>query len=206
MNVPLQELLTPISVDQLKANFDQIVKAFQTVATTPVVAPAGTLTGTTLAANVVNSSLVSTGVITSYGGIATVSNGHPAEYATVDSSPLTAAINSTKLYTPTANGMFRISATVKIIRTGTSPVVGPLTITYTDPDDSGFTTQSQVMLMQSVTGAVVTTTVNNSTTTGTINGVIIIFAKVGVDINYAVAISGTFGIAQYAIHLKCEAL
>ena len=204
MNVPLQELSTPISVDQLKANFDQIVKAFQTVATTPIVAPAGTLTGTTLAANVVNSSLVSTGVITTYGGIATVSNGHPAEYATIDRTLLVAAVNATILYTPTANGMFRISATIKITRTGTSPVAGPLTITYTDAD--GSVAQSQVMLMNSVTGTAVTTTVNNSTTIGTINGVMIIFAKASVNINYAVAVSGTFGIAQYSIHLKCEAL
>lgn len=144
------------------------------------------------------------GKTTTYNNIATVSNGIPSELATIDSTGLVAAVTTATLYTPAATGMYRISAALKITTTGTAPVAGPITITYTDGD--GSVAQSQVMLLQSTTGTVVTTTVNNSTTTGTVNGSMVIYAKTGVAIQYAVAASGTFGTGVYSVHLKCEAL
>ena len=194
------------------------------ITTAAVVAPAGTLSGATLASGVLASSLTSVGTLagltvtgtaalpivtqtgktTNYNGIATVSNGIPSELATIDTTNLSAAVTTATLYTPTATGMYRISAVIKITTTGTSPVAGPLTITYTDGD--GSVAQSQIMLLHSTTGTVVTTTVNNSTTTGTVYGSMVIYALASVAIQYAVAVSGTFGSGRYSVHLKCEAM
>ncbi len=124
--------------------------------------------------------------------------------ATADIAATASATSTTTLFTPSASGFYRVSIYLKISTTGTSPVAGPVTITYTEPD--GSVAQSHVMLLQSVTGTVVTTTVNNSTTTGTVNGSIIIYAKTGVAIQYAIAVSGTFGSGRYIAHLTCEQL
>lgn len=124
--------------------------------------------------------------------------------AVADIAATASATSTTTLFTPTADGKFRISVYMKITTTGTSPVAGPVTITYTDAD--GSVAQSHTMLLQSTAGAVVTTTVNNSTTTGTVNGSMIINAKSGVAIQYAIAVSGTFGSGRYTAHILCEAL
>lgn len=162
------------------------------------------LAGSITAAKLVGTDIATTAKITSYNGISTVSNGHPGEYATVDLTAQSGAVGATTAYTPTADGMFRLSAILKITTTGTSPVAGPITITYTDAD--GSVAQSHVMLLRNTSGAAVTTTVNNSTTTGTVNGDIVFYAKSGVAIQYAIAVSGTFGSGRYSAHLKLEAL
>lgn len=126
----------------------------------------------------------------------------PQQVATADIAATASATSTTTLFTPTADGMYRISIYMKITITGTSPVAGPVTITYTDAD--GSVAQSHVMLLQSVTGTVVTTTVNNSTTTGTVTGTMIVNAKSGVAIQYAIAVSGTFASGRYTAHLTCE--
>lgn len=128
----------------------------------------------------------------------------PQQVATADIAATASATSTTTLFTPSASGMYRISVYLKITTTGTSPVAGPVTITYTDAD--GSVAQSHVMLLQSTTGTVVTTTVNNSTTTGTVNGSMVINAKTGVAIQYAIAVSGTFGAGRYQAHLICERL
>lgn len=124
--------------------------------------------------------------------------------ASADIAATASATATTTLFTPSASGMYRLSIYMKITTTGTSPVAGPVTITYTDAD--GSVAQSHIMLLQSVTGTVVTTTVNNSTTTGTVNGTMIINAKTGVAIQYAIAVSGTFGAGRYTAHITIEAL
>ena len=171
--------------------------AFNSTAFAALASP--TFTGTVVLPTVTHN-----GKTTTYNSIATVSNGQPAEYATIDTTGLSAQVSTATLYTPTVTGMYRISAVLKITTTGTSPVAGPITITYTDGD--GSVAQSQVMLLQSTTGTVVTTTVNNSTTTGTVNGSMVIYAVSGTAIQYAVAVSGTFGAGRYSVHLKLEAL
>jgi hypothetical protein len=143
------------------------------------------------------------GTITKYNNIATVSGGVPSELATVDLTGQVAAISATTLYTPTVTGMFRISTRLKITHTGTSPVLGPITITYTDGDDS--VAQSDVMQLATQAGASATSNSGN-TTTSTLNGEIIIYAKTGVAIQYAIALTGTVGTATFSAHLKCEAL
>lgn len=124
--------------------------------------------------------------------------------ATAQIASTASATSTTTLFTPPADGFYRVNIYLKITTTGTSPVAGPVTITYTDA--LGSVAQSHVMLLQSVTGSVVTTTVNNSTTTGTVNGSMVIYAKASVAIQYAIAVSGTFGAGRYQAFLTCEAL
>jgi Tol biopolymer transport system component len=166
--------------------------------TSPTISGA-TLTGTTAGAN-----LTLSGTVTNYKGAVTVGNGVPAQVATVDLTGQSAAVSATTLVTPSADGWYRLSAVLKITTTGTSPVAGPITITYNDGD--GNVAQSQVMMLQNTSGAVVTTTVNNSTTTGTVNGSMVLYAKSGTAIQYAIAVSGTFGSGRYSAHLRLEAL
>lgn len=114
------------------------------------------------------------------------------------------AKTTTLLFTPTTNGLYRITINIKLTTTGTSPVVGPVTITYTDVDDS--TAQSKVMSFSSTTGSRVTTTVNNSVTTSNVDGNMTIWAKAGASVNFAIAESGTIGTGVWAAHIKVEAL
>ena len=121
-----------------------------------------------------------------------------------DLTAQTAAKTTTTLFTPSVTGFFRISIALKLTTVGTSPVIGPVTITYTDGD--GSVAQSIVMLLYSTTGTVVTTTVNNTTTTSNVNGSMVIFAKAAVAISYAIAQSGTIGSGQWSAHIRCEAM
>jgi hypothetical protein len=124
--------------------------------------------------------------------------------ATADIAATSSATSTATIFTPTYSGWYRVTVYLHITTTGTSPVAGPVTITYTEPD--GSVAQSHVLLMQNTSGAVVTTTVNNSTTTGTVTGSIAIYAKTGVAIQYAIAVSGTFGSGRYQAHIICESL
>ncbi len=114
------------------------------------------------------------------------------------------ALVITPILTPASTGLYRISVTLKLTTTGTSPVVGPVTITYTDGDDS--TAQSKVMSFNNTVGAVATTTVNSSLTTSNIDGNMVVWAKSGSAISIAIAESGTIGTGRWAGHVKVEAL
>ena len=165
-----------------------------------VLAASPTITGTAALASETLS-----GKITNYNGIATVSNGVPAEYATVDLTAQAAAIGATTLYTPTATGMFRISAYLKVTTVdATSSTLGAVTITYTDGTDS--VAQSAVMQMANELGASVTSNSGN-TTAAKLIGSTEIWALTGVAIQYAVAYASNIaGTMKYEVHLKCEAL
>ena len=149
--------------------------------------------------------------ITKYNNIATVSNGVPAEFATVDLTAQQAAITATTLYTPAASGMFRISIVLQVTRAAsTSSILGGTTgvvITYTEPN--GSVAQSIVPLLTSQGGGVIipaTGNIGNTTTTQS-QGSAIIYAKSGVAIQYAIGYTsvGATGML-YSAHLKLEAL
>ncbi len=114
------------------------------------------------------------------------------------------ALSTTPIFIPATTGLYRISVNLKLTTTGTSPVVGPVTITYTDGDDS--TAQSKVVSFSNTAGARVTTTVNNSVTTSNIDGNMTIWAKAGSAISIAIAETGTIGTGRWAGHVKVEAL
>jgi hypothetical protein len=145
------------------------------------------------------------GKITKYNNIATVSEGVPVEYATVDLTGQLAAIAPTTLYTPTLTGMFRISAYLKVTTVdATSSTLGPVTITYTDGSDS--VAQSNVMMMADQTGAAVTSNSGN-TTVSILSGSMVIYAFAVTAIQYAVAYASNVpGTMAYEVHLKLEAM
>lgn len=151
------------------------------------------------------------GKVVNYNSIAAVSNGVPAEYATVDLTAQAAAISATTLYTPAASGMFRISIVLQVTRAATtSSVLGGatgVTITYTEPD--GSVAQSIKPLLTSEAGAVIvpaTGNIGNATTTQS-QGSCVIYAKTGVAIQYAIGYTSVGATTmQYSVHLKCEAL
>lgn len=142
--------------------------------------------------------------VSNYNGIATVGSGIPAQVATVDLTAQTAAITATTLYTPTATGLFRVIAYLKITTAGTSPIVGPVTIAYTDGTDS--VAQSVIMSCQTQAGVAQATGNSGNTTTSVLTGTLAIWAKTGVAITYAIALTGTVGAGQYEAHLRLESM
>ena len=148
------------------------------------------------------------GKINTYNGVATVSGGQPAEYATVDAVGQTAAITTTTLYMPVATGMYRISVYAKVTTAdGASSSLGGstgLTIGYTDGTDS--VAQTTVALLATQAGAAAIVNAGNTTATKLL-GSVVIFAKTGVAITYAFDYtSGTPATMTYELHLKVEAL
>jgi len=147
-------------------------------------------------------------LITKYNNIATVSNGVPSELATADLTAQTAAKSATTLYTPTATGLYRVSAYLQVTTAAsTSSVLGGTTgvvITYNDGD--GNVAQSVTMLMNTNTGTSGISSAGNTTTTN-LNGRCTIYARTGVAIKYAIDYTSVGVTAmQYAAHLKLEAL
>lgn len=139
----------------------------------------------------------------SYAGIATVSQGQPAEYATVDLTAQSAAISATTLYAVPAGGqgMYRISwsATVTTAATTDSVLGGTngFQIIYTSPTDS--------VVKTTIPG---NTIVADDNTTGTaIGGTLVVYAKLSTNIQYSMGYASTGGTAMaYELHLKLESL
>lgn len=143
------------------------------------------------------------GKVSTYNAIATVSQGIPAEYATVDLTAQSAAITATTLYAvPAAGlGMYRISWNADITTAGsTSSVLGGTAgfqIVYTSPTDS--------VVKTTVSGNSVTSAAN---TTGTaIGGCLVVYAKASTNIQYQFDYTSVGGTAMvYQLHIKCEAM
>lgn len=169
-----------------------------------VLAVSPTLTGTAALPIVTMS-----GKVTNYNGIATVSEGIPAEYATIDLTAQSANLGPSTLYAVPASGqgLYRVSAYVVLTTAGSiSSVLPNVQIVYTDPDTNTSITIDATPILGAAgigqTGAL------NANTVGTAaSGVIVVSAKLSTTIqyqtvNYASAAAG----AQYALHIKLEAL
>lgn len=156
-----------------------------------------TLLGSTLA-NTINVN----NIFAKYNNIATVSNGVPAEYATVDNTTATANIGSTALYAVPTNGQYRLSYYVVVNRVATSSSTLPdLQFTWTDPDNSTLQTF----------GPVDSATPSANTLTTTYSGSVIVNAKGGTNINYQTGVTTAYASVgatsmQYSVHLKLEAM
>jgi hypothetical protein len=138
--------------------------------------------------------------ISSYNGIATVSNGVPSELAVSDLTAQAAAITATTIYAPTITGMYRISwsADITTIDGGGSTLGGAtgFQVLYTSPTDS-----------------VVKTTVVNANdsstgnTTGTaVTGQKVVYAKAATNIQFTFGYTSAGGLMRYQLHIKVEAL
>jgi hypothetical protein len=151
------------------------------------------------------------GKITNYNSIATVSDGIPAEYATVDLTAQVAAIAATTLYAVPINGqgMYRVSWVAKVtLPATTSSVLGGANgfqLVYTDNDDSAVVT-TPAWWGGSNNGAAPTSAAVN-TTQGYISGCFIVNAKASTNIQYSIGYTSVGGTAmQYNLHIKLEAL
>lgn len=144
-----------------------------------------------------------------YNAIATVSNGIPAEYATIDTTGLTANVGASTLYAvpATGAGMYRVSSyTVETTAGSVSSTLPNVQIVYTDKETSGAITidATPVLGVAGIgqTGALTSNTIGTAS-----SGVIVISVKASTTIqyqtvNYASSLAGM----TYAIHLKLEAL
>jgi hypothetical protein len=152
----------------------------------------------------------STGTVTmsktlaSYNGIATVSNGVPSEYATVDLTGQTAAKTTTTLYAvPAAGvGMYRVSVYAKVTTAGSiSSVLGGTNgfqIGFTDSTDS---------VAQTVTVLDLTNTALNTNNTTTVYmGSAAFMAKASTNITYAFDYTSAGTAMAYTLHIKLEAM
>lgn len=152
--------------------------------------------------------ITNVGLVTKYNNIVTVSNGVPSELATVDLTTQAAAIADTTIYTPAATGLFRISIFLQVTRAAsTSSVLGGATgviIKFNDGD--GNVAQTNTAALATTAGAIAVTAAGNTTTTN-LEGSMVIYARTGVAITYAIGYTSV-GVTtmQYAAHLKVEAL
>lgn len=143
---------------------------------------------------------------TSYNGIALVSNGIPSEIKTVDLTAQTAAIGTTNILASVpATGQYRLCWNSKVTTPdGASSTLGPLTIVYTDADN---TVQTITAGAQNKNGAIETSDATNLTTTVMLGIPMMLNARTGTAITYAMAYaSGTPATMAYNLHLKLEAL
>lgn len=146
----------------------------------------------------VDSPLLITLKITSYNGVATVANGVPSIYATLNLITQAASIGTTVLYHVPSTGaaQYRLSYYVKVTQAATTSSSVTLTLTFTDRDDSSTITY------------VVPTPANNATdASGVVSGMLVIDARLNSDITYATtyASSGATPM-QYKLRMKAEAL
>lgn len=144
---------------------------------------------------------------TLYNGVSLVANGFPAEYAQVNSTGLGAAVATTTLYAvPAAGaGQYRLSWNAKVTTVdAASSTLGPLTITYTDPDG---VVQTITAAAQNNAGLIKTSETGNTTTTVLLGLEMLLNCKASTNIQYAMAYaSGTAGVMKYNLNIRLEAL
>ena len=150
----------------------------------------------------------STGIITKYHTIATVSNGIPTEFATVDLTAQSASISATTLYAvpSTGAGQYRVcfSAKVTTVATSSSTLGGTngFQLLFTDKDDSVVVTTIAAFPYNTTT-----TNLALNTTQAQENGCIFLNAKASTNIQYQMDYTSS-GVTpmQYNLHIKLEAL
>ncbi len=133
-----------------------------------------------------------------------VPNRIAVQAAQVDLTAQSAAKAATILLTPAVTGLYRISAYLKVTTAAsTSSTLGALTITYTDGTDS--VAQSLVCALSTQLGASASTVTTN-TTAAKLCGDVVIYAKAGVPIQYAIAYTSSGSAMQYEAHLSIDVI
>jgi hypothetical protein len=117
----------------------------------------------------------------------------------------TSASNAVTLYTPTGvtTGMYSLDWYTKLTTTGTSPVLGPLVVTYKDAVDS--TSQSVTAAGQTQAGAAATS-LTATTTAQILSGNLCFNAGSAAAIVATLTVSGTIGAAVYELYFRLEYL
>jgi hypothetical protein len=108
-----------------------------------------------------------------------------------------ANIGATTLYAVTATGLFRMSVSIKRTQAATTSSTLPsVTITWTEGDNSA--AGSSALIASNATNTLVATAASE----------LIVYAKTGTNIQYALASYASSGATpmQFALEIKCEAL
>lgn len=130
-----------------------------------------------------------------------------ASVAYVDLTAQTATINTTTLYAvPAAGaGQYRLTWDAKVMTAaGVSSTLGPLTVTYVDPDG---VTQTITCAAQSKTGTIETSDTGNSTTTVLLGIPILINSASSQNITYAFTYASNAAAAMnYNLHIRLESM
>lgn len=177
---------------------------------TNTIVDSGSIVATILSASGTFVANGATGKVSTYNSIATVSNGVPSEYATVDLTAQAAAVGTTTLYAVPASGagQYRLSWDAKVTTAATTgaatSTLGALTIVYTDPDGVAVTLTAPAMI---AAGTIATTSTGNTTGTVLVGLPLTLNAKASTNITYAFAYaSDTANQMAYNLHIKLEAL
>lgn len=117
----------------------------------------------------------------------------------------TAAKTTTTLFTPVIDGLYRICVYLQITTVASVSSVlggaGGVIITWNDGD--GNVAQSDTMSLMNTSGAIAISSATNTTATN-LNGDMVVYAKAGVAITYAIGYTSTGTAMAYAAHLRCE--
>ncbi|PYU66606.1 MAG: hypothetical protein DMG49_21605 [Acidobacteria bacterium] len=155
--------------------------------------------------------VTTSGKITNYNGIATVSEGVPAEYATIDITNQNANQGASTFYTTPSSGgagMYRVSAYVVLTTVdAVSSTLPNVQIVFTDQNTNTTITMDATPILAGA-GMGQTAALTNNTVGTAVSGVIAISVGGGTVIQYQTAgyASNTPGTMKYAMHLKLEAL
>ncbi len=135
----------------------------------------------------------SSGVATNYNGVALGGIGQPymPSGGVVDLTAQTGSVTATNLFTPSANGLFRVSY---YLTTTTAGSAGTVSVTFTWTDEAKAETFTSTALSLSALGALA------------LQQPLVIYAKTTAAIQYSTTVSGATGSPQYSLHIRIEAL
>lgn len=154
------------------------------------------------------SAVTELGLVDTYNGITTVSVGLPSIVAEVNSTGLTANVGLTGLYTPPADGYYRISGFVALTTPATTSSTLPnINIAWTNGDSAA--TQSLALSNNNPGyGGAETPVITNLTTTAWRGGAAVIWANGGNAIFYSTGGYMSVGATAmaYSLRLRVEAL
>lgn len=180
----------------------------------------GADTAPTVALDVTGNALVSgtlgvtgavtlTNKVTTYNNTATVERGVPSVIASVASAATSAAVGSTNLIASTpATGFYRVTVQASETVAGTTSILGPFTIGWTDGNNSSaqqIEPQCTAGSSTAATSVSATSSALNTTTTK-LHGSIVIYALTGTAITYTVGYTSTGTAMFYRYRLVLEAL
>lgn len=143
--------------------------------------------------------------ITTYNNVATVGNGVPSIVAQASATAQSAAVGTTTLYTPPADGFYRIAVYLQLTTPATSSsTLGPVTIAYND----GFGNVTQTNTFPLFNGSGLSSTSGTGNGTGVkLLGTMPIYAKGGTAVTFAISYASSGATAmQYAYAIKMETL
>lgn len=148
-------------------------------------------------------------LVSTTGGITSWATITSAPAAPINLTGQTAAITATTIFTPSATGFFRISVYEQVtVAASVSSILGGATgtvITYQD-GDGGIGQSITVPFADAGAGGIVTTNAGNTTTT-LLQGTIVIYAKVGVAVQYAIGYTSVGGTPMaYGLHIRTESV